>query len=221
MLPFAPMPLGKRVSAFDGPEWLFELKYDGFRALACFDSGRCTLVSRNGNIFKSFPDLCEDMGRGLAVRDAVLDGEIVCLDRRGRPQFYDLLYRRRPPVFVAFDILRRGTEDLRYLPLADRKHELRRILGRKASRMMYAEHMQVRGRDLFGRVCKLDLEGIVAKHRGGHYTADRETTTWFKIRNPDYSQWEGRVEAFERDRQAEPGPGWHTCSIAAEALATT
>jgi hypothetical protein len=58
------------------PEWL--------RALACFDNGRCTLVSRNGNAFKSFPDLCEDMGRGLAVRDAVLDGEIVCLDRRGR-----------------------------------------------------------------------------------------------------------------------------------------
>jgi hypothetical protein len=72
MLPFAPMPLGKRVSAFNGPEWLFELKYDGFRALACFDNGRCTLVSRNGNIFKSFPDLCEDMGRGLAVRGSTV-----------------------------------------------------------------------------------------------------------------------------------------------------
>ena len=79
MLPFAPMPLGKRASAFDDPEWLFELKYDGFRALACLDSGRCTLVSRNGNAFKSFPDVCDEMGR-LPVRDAVLDGEIVCLD---------------------------------------------------------------------------------------------------------------------------------------------
>jgi ATP-dependent DNA ligase len=60
-------------------------------------------------------------------------------------QFYDVLHRRRPAVFVAFDILRRGTGDLRYLPLADRKPELRRILDRKAHRMMYAEHIMAAG----------------------------------------------------------------------------
>jgi bifunctional non-homologous end joining protein LigD len=220
MLPFAPMPLGKRVSAFDDPDWLFELKYDGFRALACLDAGRCTLVSRNGNAFKSFPDLCDDMSR-LTVRDAVLDGEIVCLDRRGRPQFYDLLYRKRPAVFVAFDILRRCNEDLRYVPLADRKLELRRTLSAKPSHVMYAEHIDGRGYELFEHICALDLEGIVAKHRGGHYTSSPENTTWFKIRNRSYSQWEGRMEAFERDRHAEPAPGWHACAVATERLAAS
>jgi hypothetical protein len=65
--------------------------------------------------------------------------------------------------------------------------------------------------------CGLDLEGIVAKHRIGHYAADGDTTTWFKIRNPGYSQWAGRHEAFERDRRAEPVAGWHVCALAAAA----
>jgi ATP-dependent DNA ligase len=147
---------------------------------------------------------------------SLLDGEIVCLDRRGRPQFYDLLYHKRPALFVAFDLLRRGSEDLRYLPLADRKLELRRTVSSKASRLMYAEHIHGSGLELFERVCELDLEGIVAKHRAGHYTSRPESTTWFKIRNRTYSQWEGRMEFFERDRHAEPAPGWHACAIAAE-----
>ena len=115
--------------------------------------------------------------------------------------------------------MRRGHEDLRYLPLADRKHELKRTLSAKPSRAMYAEHIDGRGHELFERICELELEGIAAKHRGGHYTSNPESTTWFKIRNRTYSQWEGRMEAFERDRHAEPGPGWHACAAAAEELA--
>jgi bifunctional non-homologous end joining protein LigD len=146
------MPLGKRRLPFDDPDWLFELKYDGFRALAYIDSCRCWLVSRNSNVFKSFPDLCEELGNALPVSGAVLDGEIVCLDRRGRPQFYDLLYRRRPALFAAFDILWRGHEDLRYLPLTDRKQELRRVLRRAPARVLYADHIEESGCDLFDRV---------------------------------------------------------------------
>ena len=195
------------VESFDDPDWLFELKYDGFRALAYVNEGGCRLVSRNGNEFKSLAPVSEELGNALGV-SAVLDGEIVCLDRKGKPQFYELLYRRREPIFVAFDILWRGHEDLRFLPLIDRKQELRRVLARSRSqRLMYADHVTGTGCELFERVCDLDLEGIVAKHRNGHYTSDAEASTWFKIRNRNYSQWVGRNEAFERDRHWEPVPG--------------
>jgi len=109
------------------------------------------------------------------------------------------------PVFIAFDILWRGHEDLRFLPLVDRKQELRRLVAMSDSpRLLYADRVRGNGMVLYKGVCDLDLEGIVAKHRNGHYTSEVEASTWFKIRNRSYSQWAGRDEAFERDRHAEP-----------------
>ena len=99
------MPLLRRPVPFDHPEWIFELKYDGFRSLAVIQNGRTQLISRNGNPFSSF----EDLRKGLTLpvtRKTVLDGEIVCLDKRGRPQFRDLLFHRGEPCFFAFDHFR-------------------------------------------------------------------------------------------------------------------
>ena len=128
-LPFQPMPLLKGRLPFNDPNWIFELKYDGFRALARIKSGRCQLISRNGNPFASFSDLANAIAVSLPhVQDAVLDGEIVCLDKRGRPQFRDLLFRRREPCFFAFDLLWSAGQDQRLDRLLDRKHELRRLL---------------------------------------------------------------------------------------------
>ena len=107
------MPLANARAAFSHPDWIFELKWDGFRAIAYIDSGRCKLVSRKGNDFKSFPSLNESIASAAGSRSAVLDGEIVCLDRRGKPQFTELLFRRGEPRFVAFDLLRLDGEDLR------------------------------------------------------------------------------------------------------------
>ena len=64
----------------------------------------------------------------------------------------------------------------------------------------------------------MDLEGIVAKHSQGDYVTERERTTWFKIRNPKYSQMEGREKLFERERHNEPVPGWHSCELACAEL---
>jgi hypothetical protein len=172
------------------------------------------------------------------VRTAVLDGEIVCVDRDGRPQFYDLLYRRRPPYFFAFDLLFHNGEDLQCLPLTERKARLRALLRRSSGPVLAVDHVEETGTALFERVCALDLEGIGAKHRFGPYlSADAvlpnlrhvrnlrnlPPSTWFKIRNPHYSQWAGRHEAFERDRHREPVPGWHcselACSLAGETRA--
>jgi bifunctional non-homologous end joining protein LigD len=119
---FTPMPLQKRKGAFDHPDWLFELKYDGFRALAHVDGGGCRLVSRNAHAFGSFEALRDDIADAFRRTRAVIDGEIVCLDENGRPQFYDLLYRRAEPCFLAFDLLWHEGEDLRFLPLIERKH---------------------------------------------------------------------------------------------------
>src|SRR5438128_3389670 len=97
-LQFQPMPLQRRSLPFDHPEWIFELKYDGFRALAIIQNGRTELISRNGNSFKSFEALRKELKSPYQGK-TVLDGEIVCLDKRGKPQFRDLLFHRGEPCF--------------------------------------------------------------------------------------------------------------------------
>jgi ATP-dependent DNA ligase len=143
-----------------------------------------------------------------------------CLDKRGRPQFRELLFHKGEPCFFAFDLLMNDGKDLRTERLTDRKHELRRLLTKvpNSSRMQYVEHVEQHGTALFERVCEMDLEGIVAKHAFGIYVTEPQKTTWFKIRNRDYSQMRGREELFERERHREPVPGWHCCELACAEL---
>ena len=91
--------------AFTHPDWIFEIKYDGFRSFARVAGGQAELISRRRNVYKSFAPLCADLTRAMAERTALPDGEIVCLDPEGRPQFYDLLRRRGDAFFYAFDLL--------------------------------------------------------------------------------------------------------------------
>ena len=127
---------------------------------------------------------------------AVIDGEIVVLDGDGRPRFYDLLRRRGEPVFYAFDLLSLDGRDLCDHPLVERKRILEDVV-RGQARILYARHHDGRGRELFRLVCEQDLEGVVAKLKRGAYGEG-----WFKIRNPLYSQYEGRRELFQRKRAA-------------------
>ena len=100
-----PLPLVRQRKPFSHSEWIFEIKYDGFRALACLDSSGVRLISRNANRFSTFDPLCQSIAFFLSVKTAVLDGEIVCLDERGCSQFNKLLSRRGEPTFCAFDLL--------------------------------------------------------------------------------------------------------------------
>jgi bifunctional non-homologous end joining protein LigD len=151
---FQPMPLGRVPEPFSHPDWLYEVKWDGFRALVFSDKDGVRLVSRNGNVFKSFPGLCDGLARGLRGRRCVLDGEIVCLDPDGRTNFRNLLFRRAEPHFYAFDILWdehswsdneqergrfRNGEDTRYLPLCDRKLRLRGVVPKSSERLLYIQ----------------------------------------------------------------------------------
>jgi len=154
-------------------DWIFELKYDGFRALAEIEYGRCRLISRNGNAFATFQDLAQRIGKMFPHNRVVLDGEIVCLDKRGRPQFKNLLFHRGGPSFVAFDLLYNTGIDLRREQVLDRKAAVRRLLLHipRDEPLMYVDQVEQHGEALFQRVCKVDLEGIVAHSRPGRMSA--------------------------------------------------
>ena len=122
--------------------------------------------------------------------------------RRGKPQFNDLLLRYGEPRYVAFDLLRLDGEDLRYMPLMERKAKLRALVASGSDRLMYCDHVEANGEKLFVLACMRDLEGIVAKRKYDPYILD--SAQWLKIRNTAYSQWVGREKLFEREREADP-----------------
>src|SRR5438445_10305113 len=157
---FDAMPLLLLAGPFNDPNWIFELKYDGFRALTVIENGRAQLLSRNGHPFASFSGLAESISDSLPNARAVIDGEICSLDRRGRPQFKNLLFHRgNPPCFFALDLLTCNGKDLRTERLLDLKQELRRLLARPCAPLKYTEYIDGCGMALFKRVCELDLEG--------------------------------------------------------------
>ena len=211
-----PIPLDRRSEPFTHPDWLFEVKWDGFRSLVCVENGRCTMASRNGNEFKSFPDLNASIAQELRAHSVLMDGEIVCLNTAGKSVFRDLLFRRGVARFYAFDLLLCDGEDLRYRPLHERKARLRSII-RRGEHLLYCDHIEADGEALFRLACDHDLEGIIAKHKYAPYLPDH--AQWFKIRNRRYSQWEGREELFERERTVTPDTtGWSSCVAACAEL---
>jgi bifunctional non-homologous end joining protein LigD len=135
-------------------------------------------------------------------RSVILDGESVCLDGDGKSLFYDLLFRRGQPRFVAFDLLHCDGQDLIYSPLVERKQRLRAILPKNSQSVLFGDHVEAAGEELFALACKRDLDGIVAKHKFGPYLED--SAQWFKIRNQKYSQWAGREKFFEREARSRP-----------------
>ncbi len=203
-----PMRLVPLPEPFSHPDWLFELKHDGFRGLAIVRGHHCELISRNGHTFATWPQLCEEIAHSVRAHDAVLDGEIVCLDNDARSNFHKLMRRREWPHFLAFDLLQLEGKNLCDRPLVERKRRLKAIMPRIDSRLQYVDAIAERGEEFYAAVCHRDLEGIVAKPKFGVYHTDGVVTNWLKIRNPNYTQIQGRFEAFEgrRHRRRRVGP---------------
>jgi len=179
---------------FSDDRFLFEMKYDGFRALAEKDGEKVALRYRGGkDAIALYPELAPAL-RALPVARAVLDGEIVVLDAEGKPSFQLLqkrallqrgrdverAVRERPATYYAFDLLGLGDRDARPLPLARRKEVLRRLLGR-AGPVRYADHVSGRGEDFFRAVRERHLEGMVAKRQDSAYRGGR-SSSWVKVR---------------------------------------
>jgi len=184
-----PMKLSRVAAAFDDADFLFELKHDGFRCLVYITEGRCVLVSRNTNYQQRFDSLKAALAN-LNAKDAILDGELVCLDDEGRDRWNLLLRRRAEPAFYAFDLLWLNGKGLRQLPLIERKKRLRHLIGESdCERIIYVQHIEMCGCVLYRAICKKDLEGIICKKENGMYSVSGQ---WLKVLNPNYTQHEDR-----------------------------
>jgi bifunctional non-homologous end joining protein LigD len=172
------MPLVRIPEPFDHPDWLYEIKHDGFRALAIIEGHRCRLISRRGHTLARWDQLTTEIAHGIRANRTILDGELVCLDADGRSNFYKLLFRRDWPFYFAFDVLSVEGEDVQDRPLLERKRILRRLMPPIDSRLLYVDHLKARGCDLFRAACDRDLEGIVAKWGCGSYQRDGVNTSW-------------------------------------------
>ncbi len=181
--------------AFDDPQWLYEIKWDGYRAVAYLDGGAIRLVSRNQNdLTAAYPEL-HSVGDYVKAHTAILDGEIVALDEQGRPSFGLMQQRtgvgsgghriRRtrddiPVVYYVFDLLYLDGYNLMSAPLEQRKALLASILA-QSDLIHYSDHYIGNGKALFEAAAQRQLEGIVAKHRSSHYVQKR-SRQWLKIK---------------------------------------
>jgi bifunctional non-homologous end joining protein LigD len=174
---------------FDDPEWMFELKYDGFRGLLYASASGCEIRSPQAHRKGRFTELRQRLAQVLAGRQAILEGDIVALDPRGKPVFGDLLRGRGYLAFAVSDLAWLDGHDLRALPLAERKRQLADLLPTDTAPLFKVFTLAEHGRALFESTRKMDLAGIVAKRARDRYGAE---TLWYTIRNPDYRQAEGR-----------------------------
>jgi len=180
--------------AFDNPDWLFEIKWDGYRAVSFIEEGKVRLVSRNQNdLSPQFPEL-QGMPKLVKAETAVLDGEIVALDEQGRSSFSLMQQRtgfrshgRRVAgrtdlriAYYVFDLLYADGYDLRRVALEERKNALSEII-RPGELMRYSEHFPEHGIALFEAAKQQGLEGILAKRRGSVYE-ERRSHEWQKIK---------------------------------------
>lgn len=171
--------------AFDHPDWLFEVKYDGYRAIAELHNEDVRLYSRNGeDLSNDFPDIYRALQRlGL---EAVLDGEIVALDERGDSSFKLLqdpgAAKKASFVFYVFDLLELSGEDLKIQPLIRRKERLKAVLETNEV-IRYADHALHYGNDFFKKIVRDNLEGMVAKKAGSTYQEGKRSGEWLKLRH--------------------------------------
>ena len=193
-IPSDPM-LATAGQAFDGKDWLFELKYDGYRLIIDKGTHGVTLRSRNGHdLTRSFPEIALTASR-MQPGSFVMDGELVVLSDRGIPDFSLLQSRARlsrelevarmaielPCTYFAFDLLRAGTFDIRQVPLEKRKRLLAKMVPSHGA-IRYSDHVAGNGRATFDAAARLGLEGVVGKRRNSRYQAGR-SPDWVKVRH--------------------------------------
>jgi len=171
----------------EGPAWVHEIKYDGYRMLCLIADHQAHFVSRNGKEWTSaFPALARTLGR-LTLDTACLDGEVVVVDAQGRTSFQALqnalvpAARAQPLSYFAFDLLYLNGYDLRGVALTERKRLLQQLLSSAPPAVRYSEHFQAPGAAFLENACQLGLEGMVSKRGDLPYQAGRGTA-WQKVK---------------------------------------
>jgi bifunctional non-homologous end joining protein LigD len=168
-----------------GPQWIHEIKHDGYRLIARKRDGRVNLFTRNGFDWSDRYPLIRAAVAALRVTSAVVDGEAVCCDEAGVAVFEKLQSRAHDDqVFLyAFDLLELDGEDWRPRPLEERKAKLAKLLANARAGIQYSEHLEGDGAAIFAHACKLGAEGIVSKHRKHPYRSG-PSKVWLKTKNP-------------------------------------
>jgi bifunctional non-homologous end joining protein LigD len=168
---------------FNDTGWVFETKWDGFRVVAVIKKGKVTLYSRNGtDVTMRYPAVAKALVR--TKYDAVIDGELVALDSKGRSRFQLLqnaLNTKTELQYCVFDLLFLDGKDLRKKTLLERKVLLEGIVP-KTPLIKYSAHKATTGVTLFAEAKKKDLEGIMAKRAAGRYYSGKRTREWLKIK---------------------------------------
>ena len=185
------------------PDWIHEIKYDGYRLRLERDGDRVRLITRNGYDWtKRYPWIVEAALKNR-IKQFVIDGEAVILGVDGIPDFNALHSRKHDHEvqLYAFDILALDGDDLRALPLSLRKTNLARLLARRPEGIFVAPLEQGEiGADLYRAACNMGLEGLVSKRRDRPYRAGR-SAHWVKIKNRQHPVMSRVRDTFERERR--------------------
>jgi DNA ligase D-like protein (predicted ligase) len=183
--PFQLARLEKRVPT--GDSWLFEMKFDGYRAQAAIAGGEVRVYSRKGHDWTAqFGYVVPALSR-LTKGTALIDGEICAMDEHGRTNFTLLensLDGRKPVVFYAFDLLELDGEDIARLPQLERKERLEQLLANVPgdAPIAYSEHIVGRGEEVFKAMCEGGHEGVIAKSPTARYYGGDRSTAWLKVK---------------------------------------
>ena len=163
-------------------DWLFEVKWDGYRAIATVKGGDATLTSRNGNdLTGRFPTIARAISQASKTPDCVLDGEVCALDDAGRSSFSVMQQGSGPLVFYAFDVLEVDGEPLLELPLRERRKRLEKLLDRRNETVRLSEAFED-GRALYEAAREQGLEGVIAKRADSRYQPGKRTREWLKVK---------------------------------------
>jgi bifunctional non-homologous end joining protein LigD len=168
-------------------DWIYEIKFDGYRALAEKTKDGVHLLSRNEKDFSGrFPEIAAAIA-SLNAQEAMIDGEIVALDKKGVSSFQllqnsDMDVIRPPIFFYAFDLLRLNGRDLRSQPLLERRRQLEKILGGETGLIRYSASLGEAAGKLLVKARKHGLEGLIGKRKDSPYEAGRRSGAWIKLK---------------------------------------
>ncbi|PYK03021.1 MAG: ATP-dependent DNA ligase [Verrucomicrobia bacterium] len=168
-------------------DWLYELKFDGIRAMAIKNDRKVSLISRNGNKLDGrFPEIVEAV-KNLPVREYVIDGEVVALDEDGRSSFQllqglEMEGRKAPLRFYVFELLQLDGKSLLGLPLEQRKQVLAKICENVGDPIRYSGEISGDVKSLLAEVKRRGLEGLIGKQRNSVYEPGRRSGTWIKLK---------------------------------------
>jgi len=179
-----PMLAKEANNAFDDKDWIFEIKWDGYRAISEIKDGNIFLYSRNGNSFNNdYPLVTKELKK--IKHDAALDGEIVILNEEGKSDFQKLQHyednTQYPICYYVFDLLSLDGNSTFELPLIERKELLKKLLPKNAV-VKYSDHIIGKGKDFFEAAKENDLEGIMGKKADSLYHPGARTGSWLKIK---------------------------------------